>query len=115
MGARARSDQHRRRNRALPYYASFRGKPHSAEAAFAQSALQSVCRKLAAWIGEETRDQNAVVMAITSALMTVQSEDSDAYRWGEQLARNLHDPAEEFVRCAPRFIKRARKRWRTNP
>jgi len=82
-----------------------------AEAAFAQSALQ-VC-KLAAWIGEETRDQNAVVMAITSALMTVQSEDSDAYRWGEQLARNLHDP--EVRSDALRFIKRARKRWRDEP
>jgi hypothetical protein len=82
-----------------------------AEAAFAQSALQ-VC-KLAAWIGEETRDPNAVVMAIISALMTVQSEDSDAYRWGEQLAQNLHDP--EVRADALRCIERARKRWRGEP
>jgi hypothetical protein len=52
-------------------------------------------------------------MAIISALMTVQSEDSDAYRWGEQLAQNLHDP--EVRADALRCIERVRRRWRDEP
>jgi hypothetical protein len=82
-----------------------------AEHAFAQSALQ-VC-KLAAWIGEETVDPNAVVMAVLSALVTVRSEGSEAYRWAEQVARSLRDPAiraDTFLR-----IERAKKRWKGEP
>lgn len=73
----------------------------------AQSALQ-IC-KLVAWIASETGDLEAVVLAIISALMTVRSEDSDAYRWAEQAARSLPDVElrEDAVQC----IERAVKRW----
>ena len=79
-----------------------------AERVFAQSALQ-VC-KLAAWIGEETGDTNAVELAIMSALMTVESEDSQAYRWAEQLAHDFRDL--EIRADAHRRIERARRRWK---
>lgn len=79
-----------------------------AERAFAQSALQVA--KLAAWIGQETADPNAIVMAILSALLTVESEDSEAYRWGEQVARAFDDP--EIRADTLRLIERAKKRWK---
>jgi hypothetical protein len=76
--------------------------------AFEQSALQVA--KLAAWIGHETGDPNAVVMGILSALLTVETQNSDAYRWGIQAAESLRDPA---VRAdALSSIERAKKRWR---
>lgn len=82
-----------------------------AERAFAQSALQ-IC-KLAAWIGEETGDPNAVVMAILSAMLTIQSEDSDAYRWVEHVVAGLSDP--EVRTDALRQIGRAKMRWKGEP
>jgi hypothetical protein len=82
-----------------------------AERAFAQSALQ-IC-KLAGWIGEETGDPNAIVMAILSAMLTAQSEDSDACRWGEQVARSLGDA--EIREDALLRIERAKARWKGEP
>jgi hypothetical protein len=82
-----------------------------AERAFAQSALQ--VSKLAAWIGQESGDPTTVVLAILSALITVQSEDSDAFRWGEQVARSLRDP--EIRADALHQIERAKRRWRGEP
>jgi hypothetical protein len=79
-----------------------------AERAFAHSALQ-IC-KLSAWIGDETGDTTTVVMAIMGALLTVRTEDSDAYRWADQTARSLSDPevrADALLR-----IERAVKRWK---
>ena len=78
-----------------------------AEEAFAQSALQ-IC-KVAAWICEETGDSEGMVLAILSALMTTHSEDSEAYRWGVQTARNLLDP--QIRADALHVIDRAVKRW----
>jgi hypothetical protein len=69
----------------------------------AQSALQ-IC-KLAAWIGTETGDLEAVALAIISALLTVRSEDSDAYRWADQSARGL--PVVELSADAMQCIERA--------
>lgn len=82
-----------------------------AERAFAQSALQ--ISKLAAWIGQETGDPTTIVLAILSALLTVQSEDSDAYRWGERVAQSLNDP--EIRADALLRVDRARRRWRDEP
>ena len=79
-----------------------------AETAFAHSALQ-IC-KLAAWISAETQDVNGIVMAVMSALLTVHSEDADAYRWAEQTAQSLRDP--DARADALQRIERARKRWR---
>jgi hypothetical protein len=83
----------------------------AAERAFAQSALQVA--KLAAWIGQETDDPNAVVLAILSALLTVESEDSEAYRWGERVAQTFTDEqirADTLLR-----MERAKKRWKGEP
>lgn len=95
-------------NAIAPYLITLRSeKSFEAELAFAGSALQ-IC-KLAAWIGNETDDVNAVVMAIISALVTVHTQDSDAYRWADETARGLSDPVvreDALLR-----IERAVRRW----
>jgi hypothetical protein len=78
------------------------------EIAFARSALQ-IC-KLAVWISAETDDSEGIVIAILSALLTVHSEDSDAFRWAQETAQGIIDDA---VRTdALLRIERAKKRWR---
>lgn len=79
-----------------------------AEKTLSSSALQ-IC-KVAAWISQETGDGEGVVLAILSALMTTQFEESDAYRWATEVAESLVDAnirAQAFNR-----IERATKRWR---
>jgi hypothetical protein len=78
-----------------------------AEQAFAKSALQ-IC-KLAVWICSETGDPEGVVMVIISALLTTQSENSDAYRWASSLAESVVDP--ELRADALRRLERAKRRW----
>jgi hypothetical protein len=78
-----------------------------AERAFAQSALQ-IC-KLAAWISSETADTEGVILAILNALMTTDSEHSDAYRWAIEAANRL---GLEARNAALITIERARKRWK---
>jgi hypothetical protein len=78
------------------------------EKAFARSALQ-IC-KASAWICEETGDGEGVVLAILDALMTTNSEDSDAYRWAMQVTNALVDP--ELRADALRLIDRAKRRWK---
>lgn len=78
------------------------------EKAFARSALQ-IC-KASAWICEETGDGEGVVLAILDALMTTNSEDSDAYRWAMQVTNALVDP--ELRTDALRLIDRAKRRWK---
>lgn len=96
-------------NAVAPYLITLRAENNLAAAeAFAQSALQ-IC-KLAAWIGNETRDANAVAMAILSALTTVQTEDSDAYRWAYQLAQRI--PDAEIRADISHKIERASRRWK---
>lgn len=96
-------------NAIVRYLATLRSeKNFEAETAFSKSAFQ-IC-KVAAWISEETGDAQGVLLAILSALMTTQTEDSDAYRWAVELAQRLVDPdirVEAFDR-----IERATKRWR---
>jgi uncharacterized protein DUF4365 len=46
---------------------------------FQLSVLQ-IC-KLAAWIGEESGDQEAIALAISAALLPVDSQETDAFRW----------------------------------
>jgi hypothetical protein len=96
-------------NAIAPYLITLRSeKNFEAELAFAGSALQ-IC-KLAAWIGNETNDVNAVVMAIMSALLTVQTQDSDAYRWADETARSLSDLVVR--EDALSRIERAVRRWK---
>lgn len=79
-----------------------------AERALAASTLQ-IC-KLAAWIAQETGDSEALVLSIISALMTTDSDVSEAYLWAKQTALALPDP--EFRDDALARIDRARRRWR---
>ena len=78
-----------------------------AQADFVASALQ--ISKLAAWIGAETEDVNGILMAITSALVTTHSRDTDAFRWVLQTAQDLNDV--DAREDALRMIQRAGKRW----
>lgn len=78
------------------------------EVPFARSALQ-IC-KLAAWISAETRDSEGIVITILSALLTVHSENSDAFRWAQETARGITDDADRAD--AFQLIDRAKKRWR---
>lgn len=78
------------------------------EVAFSRSALQ-VC-KLAAWISAETGDTEGIVLAILAALMTVHSEDSEAYRWAQEAVSGIAD--QVVRRDAELAIGRAAKRWR---
>ena len=55
-----------------------------------QSALQ-IC-KVAVWIADETDDPIAVELAAMSALVVTRSEDSEAYRWAEEVCASLTDP-----------------------
>jgi hypothetical protein len=77
------------------------------ERAFARSALQ--ISKLAAWICHETNDQEGIVLAILSSLLTTRSQQSEAYCWAEQTANSLRDPARGD---ALRVIERTVKRWK---
>jgi hypothetical protein len=92
-----------------PYLVTLRSeKKIEVEEKFAQSAL--LFSKLAARICDETGDPAGVVLAIISALTTVSSADTDAYRWANQIAHSLVDPdlrAGALVR-----IERAAKRWK---
>jgi hypothetical protein len=65
--------------------------------------------KLAVWICRETGDSEGVVLAITSALATTSSTDSNAYRWASQVADSLVD--QKIRGDALRMIERATKRW----
>jgi hypothetical protein len=78
------------------------------EHAFAQSALQ-IC-KLGAWIGQETGDPTGVVVAIIGALLLARSEDTEAYRWADQMARSIREP--EIREDALVRLERAKKRWK---
>lgn len=77
-----------------------------AEHAFARSALQ-IC-KLAAWICRETNDQEGIVLAIISSLLTTRSQQSEAYCWAEQTANSLRDLAvrEDVLGVVERTVKR---------
>jgi hypothetical protein len=77
------------------------------EIAFAGSALQ-IC-KLAAWISVETGDIEGIVLAILSALLTVHSEDSDAFRWAQKTAQGITDDATRAD--ALQVIERTKRRW----
>lgn len=95
-----------------PYLITLRSeKNFEAEHAFAQSALQ-IC-KVAAWICEETRDSEGLVLTIIGALSTTYSTESDTYRWADQVAHSLFDP--EARKDALLLIERAGKRWKGEP
>ena len=78
------------------------------EISFARSALQ-IC-KLAVWISVETGDDEGIVIAILSALLTVHSEDSDVFCWALETGHAITDAATRAD--ALQVIERATKRWK---
>jgi Domain of unknown function (DUF4365) len=78
------------------------------EKVFLESALRIL--KLAVWICQETGDSTGVVLAITSALSVVSSEDSELYRWAIQIAQSLVD--KKGHDDALRLIARVTRRWK---
>jgi len=77
------------------------------ETAFESSVIQ-IC-KLAAWISHETGDAIGVVLAITSSLSATHSRNSKVFRWADDTANGLVDPAIRSE--AIHAIDRATKRW----
>jgi hypothetical protein len=92
-----------------PFMTVLRAENHREdEIAFTNSALQ-IC-KLASWICAETGDIEGIVLAISSALLVVHTEDSNAFRWAQEAAQGIADNAVR--QDALRMIDRTRKRWR---
>jgi hypothetical protein len=78
------------------------------EHAYARSALQ-IC-KLAAWISAQTNDENGIGMAVIGALVTVNSEDTETYKWAKQTAELIVN--EEICESARESIVNATQRWK---
>ena len=57
-----------------------------------QSSILQIC-KLAAWIAEESGDQEAMALAISAALLPVSSQETDAYRWAVRTLDQITDSA----------------------
>lgn len=77
------------------------------EQAFSKSLLQIL--KLAVWICRETGDADGVVLAVSSALMTARSTNSNTYRWAAQIAESIADKRVHDE--AMRILERVRRRW----
>ena len=75
---------------------------------FSSSALQ-IC-KLMAWIAEESGDEEAIALAISAAMMTVKSPQTEAFKWGSMQLDRMTDP--DAKREAIRLIERHLMRWR---
>lgn len=75
---------------------------------FQASSLQ-VC-KLIAWIGEESGDQEAIGMGVTSALLPVRSTETDAFKWAVMTLDRISD---SIVKAnVTDMIERQMMRWR---
>jgi hypothetical protein len=79
-----------------------------AEGAYAKSALQ-IC-KLAASISAQAGDENGIGMAVLGALVTVNSEDTETYKWAKQTAESIAD--QEIRDSARESINNATLRWK---
>jgi hypothetical protein len=76
--------------------------------AYASNALQ-IC-KLAAWISAQTKDEGGIGMAILGALITVNSEDTETYKWAKQAAELITD--REIRDSARESINNSTLRWK---
>lgn len=77
------------------------------EQALARSVLQIL--GLAVQICSETGDSTGVVLAISSALFTTHSKDSEAFRWATKIAESLVD--KKSHEDAVLIIERTLRRW----
>ena len=60
---------------------------------FESSVLQIA--KLIAWIGEESRNQEAITLAIGAALISTRSAETEAFQWVTQALDGISDPGEK--------------------
>jgi hypothetical protein len=75
---------------------------------FESSVLQIA--KLIAWIGEESRNQEAITLAIGAALISTRSAETEAFQWVTQALDGISDPGEKAN--AIEIIDRHMMRWR---
>jgi hypothetical protein len=76
--------------------------------AYAKNALE-IC-KLAAWISAQTGDQGGIGMAVLGALITVNSEDTETYKWAKQTAESITN--QEIRDSANESVNNATLRWK---
>lgn len=74
---------------------------------FHSSALQ-IC-KLIAWIGEESGDQEAIALATSAALLPVNSQESEEFKWAVRTLDRISDP--EAMSHATQLMERHIARW----
>jgi len=74
-----------------------------------RSSVLSIA-KLIAQIGEESGDQEAISLAIGSALITTRSADTDAFKWVGSALDRITDPEEKAEAIA--IVERQMMRWR---
>jgi len=75
---------------------------------FHSSALQ-VC-KLMAWIGEESGDQEAIALATSAALLPVNSQETDEFKWAVRTLDRIGDP--DAKSHATELMERHIARWK---
>ena len=78
------------------------------EGAYARSVFQ-IC-KLAAWISAQTKDGNGIAMAVVGALITVNSEDSETYKWAKRTAESISN--QEIRNSVRESFNNAKLRWK---
>jgi hypothetical protein len=74
-----------------------------------QASILQVC-KLIAWLGEESGDQEAIGMAVTSALLPVRSNETDAFKWAIMTLDRITDSTVKANVTG--MIERQMMRWR---
>jgi hypothetical protein len=74
-----------------------------------QSSVLQIC-KLAAWIAEESGDEEAIALAASAALLPVNSQETDAFKWAVRALDRISDP--EVKSKATKLLERHTKRLR---
>lgn len=77
-----------------------------------RSSVLAIAR-LIVQIGEESGDQEAISLAIGSALITARSTDTDAFRWVGSALDRITDPKEKAG--AIEIVERQLMRWKGHP
>jgi len=75
---------------------------------FHSSILQ--ISKLIAWIGEESGDEEAIALAVGSALLPIRSQETEAFKWAVAVLDRINDPKTKTQ--ATEVIERQILRWR---
>jgi len=74
-----------------------------------RSSVLKIC-ELIAWIGEESADQDTIGLASSVALLGVNSQETDAFKWAIRTLDRISDP--EVKASAAEIIDRQVRRWK---